>query len=33
MEQDCSYQGKAMTVQTAFQGLLSINNLKKLNLI
>ena len=30
-KQNCSYQGEALNVPTAFQGLWSSNNIKKLN--
>ena len=30
---DCSYQGKALIVPTAFKGLWSSNNIKKINVI
>ena len=31
MRQDCSYQGEALNVSTAFSGLWSRSNIKKLN--
>ena len=31
MKQDCSYQGEALNVPTAFSGLWSSNNIKKFN--
>ena len=30
-KQDCSYQGEALNVPTAFKGFWSSNNIKKLN--
>ena len=32
-EQDCSYQGEALNVPTAFEGLWSRNDIKKLKVI
>ena len=31
IKQDCSYQGESLNITNAFLGLLSSNNLKKLN--
>ena len=31
-QQDCSFQGEALIISTAFQGLWSSSNMKKLNI-